>query len=101
MFAFARSRGLPLEEARTITVNTIVVMQIFYLFNVRHMHGTSLALADLRGTPAVLAGVGGVVLLQLVFTCAPFMAIPFGSAPSDSATDSCSSRSAVCHRRDR
>ncbi len=80
MFTYAVSRGLALEEARTITVNTIVVMEIFYLFNVRHMHGTSLTLADLRGTPAVLAGVGGVVLLQLVFTYAPFMAIPFGSA---------------------
>lgn len=77
MFAFALSRGLPLGAARTITVNTIVVMEIFYLFNVRYMHGTSLSLANLRCTPGVLAGVGDVVL----FTYAPFMAIAFGSAP--------------------
>lgn len=81
MFGWAISRGLSLEEARTMVVNTIVVMEIFYLFNVRYVHGTSLTIQGLFGTPAVLAGIGAVVLLQLAFTYAPFMAIPFGTAP--------------------
>ena len=31
-----RERGLSLEEARTVAVNTLVVMEIFYLFSVRY-----------------------------------------------------------------
>ena len=41
MFFWAEVRGLPHEEARTIVVNTIVVMEIFYLFSVRYLHTTS------------------------------------------------------------
>jgi len=36
MFAWSRSSGLSLEEARTAAVNTLVVMEIFYLFSVRY-----------------------------------------------------------------
>ena len=35
-------RGLSLAEARTVAVNTLVVMEIAYLFSVRYVHGTSL-----------------------------------------------------------
>ncbi len=81
MFAWAQSRGLPLELARTMVVNTIVVMEIFYLFSVRYTYGASLTIKGLFGTPAVLAGITAVVLLQVTFTYAPFMAIPFDTAP--------------------
>jgi hypothetical protein len=40
MFFWAEARGLPIETARTMVVNTIVVMEIFYLFSVRYVHGT-------------------------------------------------------------
>jgi magnesium-transporting ATPase (P-type) len=81
MFAWAVGRGLPLEVARTMVVNTIVVMEIFYLFSVRYTYGASLTLKGLFGTPAVLAGISAVILLQFTFTYAPFMAIPFDTAP--------------------
>jgi magnesium-transporting ATPase (P-type) len=73
MFAWARARGLAVEEARTIVVNTIVVMEIFYLFSVRYLGSTSLTWQGVLGTPAVLIGVGAVTLLQFVFTYAPVM----------------------------
>jgi magnesium-transporting ATPase (P-type) len=73
MYAWARSRGLAVEEARTIVVNTIVVMEIFYLFSVRYLGSTSLTWQGVLGTPAVLIGVGGVTLLQVAFTYAPVM----------------------------
>jgi magnesium-transporting ATPase (P-type) len=73
MFAWARARGLSIEEARTIVVNTIVVMEIFYLFSVRYLRSTSLTWQGVLGTPAVLIGVGGVTLLQFAFTYAPVM----------------------------
>ncbi|MDO8840331.1 MAG: cation-transporting P-type ATPase [Parvibaculum sp.] len=81
MFAWAIDRGLPNEVARTMVVNTIVVMEIFYLFSVRYVHGGSLTLRGLFGTPAVLAGVAAVIVLQLTFTYAPFMVLPFDTAP--------------------
>jgi magnesium-transporting ATPase (P-type) len=73
VFAWAEARGLSDETARTMVVNTVVVMEIFYLFAVRHLHGSSLTLRGVLGTPAVLLGVGSIVLLQLAFTYAPFM----------------------------
>src|SRR3546814_4035177 len=67
------ARGLSVEEARTIVVNTIVVMEIFYLFSVRYLRLTSLTWEGVLGTPAVLIGVALVVALQLAFTYLPFM----------------------------
>jgi magnesium-transporting ATPase (P-type) len=73
MFAWALARGLSVEEARTIVVNTIVVMEIFYLFSVRYLRLTSLSLEGVLGTPAVLIGVALVAALQFAFTYLPFM----------------------------
>lgn len=81
MLFWALDRGLPTEEARTLVVNTIVVMEIFYLFSVRYVHGTSLTWQGVLGTPAVLAGVGLVFLAQLGFTYIPFMNAAFESRP--------------------
>jgi magnesium-transporting ATPase (P-type) len=79
MFSWASKRGLAHEEARTLVVNTIVVMEIFYLFSVRYLHGTSLTWQGVLGTPAVLIGVGATVALQLAFTYAPVMQRLFGT----------------------
>ncbi|KUO57239.1 MAG: carbonate dehydratase [Alphaproteobacteria bacterium BRH_c36] len=73
MFAWAEARGQSHESARTIVVNTVVVMEIFYLFSVRFLHGTSATWQGVLGTPAVLVGVGGIIVLQLAFTYVPFM----------------------------
>ncbi len=81
MFFWAEARGLAIEEARTIVVNTIVVMEIFYLFSVRYLHATSLTWQGMLGTPAILIGVGVVVAAQFVFTYAPFMQGLFATRP--------------------
>jgi magnesium-transporting ATPase (P-type) len=73
MFFWAEARNLPIEEARTIVVNTIVVMEIFYLFSVRYLYQTSFTWTGLLGTPAVLIGVGAIAAAQLLFTYVPFM----------------------------
>ena len=73
MFEWAIRRGLPLEEARTIVVNTLVVLEIFYLFSVRFLHAPSLTWRGILGTRPVLIGVGAVVLAQLAFTYLPPM----------------------------
>ena len=81
IFSWAESNGASLEEARTLVVNTIVVMEIFYLFSVRYAHGTSLTLEGIVGTPAVLIGVGLTVLAQLAFTYLPWMQTLFETRP--------------------
>ncbi|RME67079.1 MAG: cation-transporting P-type ATPase [Alphaproteobacteria bacterium] len=73
MFYWAQARGLAIETARTLVVNTLVVMEIFYLFSVRYVHGTSLTWQGLLGTRAVLVGVGVVALGQCAFTYLPVM----------------------------
>jgi magnesium-transporting ATPase (P-type) len=73
IFAWAEARGLAHEEARTMVVNAIVVMEIFYLFSVRYLHGTSVTWQGMLGTPAVLIGVGAIVVLQFAFTYLPVM----------------------------
>lgn len=81
MFHWSESRGDAIELSRTLVVNTIVVMEIFYLFSVRYLHGTALTWRGLPGTPAVLAGVAVTVALQMVFTYAPPMHGIFASRP--------------------
>jgi magnesium-transporting ATPase (P-type) len=81
IFVWALSRELPLETARTMAVNAIVVMEIFYLFSVRYVHGTSLTWTGVLGTRAVLIGVGVVIVAQLAFTYLPPLQAIFGSRP--------------------
>lgn len=84
-YAWALDRGLSLEAARTVAVNAIVVMEIFYLFSVRYVHGTSLTLRGVLGTRAVLIGIAIVALAQLVFTYWSPMHVLFGSAALDAS----------------
>jgi magnesium-transporting ATPase (P-type) len=81
LFYLAEQRGLSLEEARTIAVNTLVVMEIFYLFSVRYVRGSSLSWTAVVGTPAVLAGVAAVTVAQLLFTYWPPMQRVFETRP--------------------
>jgi magnesium-transporting ATPase (P-type) len=81
IFFHALERGRDLEEARTLVVNALVVLEIFYLFNVRYLHMTSITLRGALGTPAVLAAIAAVVAAQLLFTYAPFMNDWFQSRP--------------------
>ena len=79
VFFHALGRGYEVEAARTLVVNAIVAMEVFYLFNVRYLHRTSFSLRGALGTPAVLLAVAVVVLAQTGFTYLPAMQALFGS----------------------
>ncbi|HET6604213.1 MAG TPA: HAD-IC family P-type ATPase [Xanthomonadaceae bacterium] len=79
MFHWAQVRQLPIEAARTMVVNTLVVLEIFYLFSVRYVHGASITWRGVLGTPAVLLGVATVTALQFAFTYVPIMQTLFGT----------------------
>ena len=80
-FALAQAQGASVEEARTVVVNTLVVLEIFYLFSVRYLKASSITWRGMLGTPAVLIAVAAVTVLQLMFTYAPFMASFFDTRP--------------------
>ncbi|MCB1500126.1 MAG: cation-transporting P-type ATPase [Bauldia sp.] len=73
MFFYATSRGYDVATARTIVVNTLVVLEAFYLFNVRYLHTTSFTLRGALGTPPVLIALGIVIAAQFAFTYLPVM----------------------------
>lgn len=88
IFDWATARGLSVEEARTLVVNTIVVLEVFYLFSVRYLHAPSLTWQGLLGTRPVLIGVGAVIVAQIAFTYLPLMQTVFDTravSPSDGA----------------
>src|SRR3546814_4267946 len=62
-----------------MVVNMFIVAEIFYLFNVRYLHTTSLTWRGAIGTPAVLIAITILVLGQALFTYAPFMHAIFRS----------------------
>jgi magnesium-transporting ATPase (P-type) len=80
-FYYALMRGMPIEVGHTLVVNVIVVLEIFYLFSVRYVHGTSLTLVGVMGTPPVLVGVISITLAQLAVTYLPFLNQIFGTRP--------------------
>ncbi|WFM72796.1 cation transporting ATPase C-terminal domain-containing protein [Halomonas sp. CKK8] len=83
IFRLALAEGASLEEARTYAVNTLVVMEIFYLFSVRFLRTPSLSWVHMVDSRAALIAVAVVAVLQLIFTYAPFMERFFDTRPVD------------------
>jgi magnesium-transporting ATPase (P-type) len=67
------------NTARTLAVNTLVAMEMFYLFAVRYLDSASITLRGVLGTPVVLLAVVSVVALQLLFTYLPWFNDTFGT----------------------
>jgi len=64
-----------------LVVNACVVFEVFYLFSVRYVHGTSLTLQGVLGTRAVRPDVAAVAAAQLLFTYLRFMNYIFHRTP--------------------
>ncbi len=79
MYQWMLAQGATVEAARTVAVNTLVCMEVFYLFSVRYLKAPSFTLQGVKGTPRVLVAVFSVFGLQLLFTYAPFMQSLFAS----------------------
>ncbi len=81
VFNWAIAQQLSVEYARTMAVNTLVAMEVWYLFSVRYMQGPSLSWQGIKGTQAVLIAVAIVFGLQLAFTYLPLLQQLFHSQP--------------------
>lgn len=71
IYAYAIDQGYSVELARTIALNTLVVMEIFHLFFIRNIYGTSLTWKAVRGTKMVWATVIGITAAQFAITYLP------------------------------
>jgi calcium-translocating P-type ATPase len=69
-----------LRDDQTIVVTTIVLFQVFYLLECRSLRHSILHVG-LWSNPWALAGIAGVLVLQVAFIYAPPMHDIFGSAP--------------------
>jgi len=81
LFRWAIEDGATLELARTLSVNTIVMCEIFYLFNVRRSGRAGREGSSLMALRPALVSSALVLLFQLAFTYLPAMQHLFGSAP--------------------
>ncbi|THD81512.1 HAD family hydrolase [Aliigemmobacter aestuarii] len=77
--AWAKAAGHGEALSRTMALNTLVVLEIFHLFYIRNLHGTSLKWAAVAGTPAIWISVGLVVAAQLAVTYVPALQAVFGT----------------------
>jgi magnesium-transporting ATPase (P-type) len=78
--AYATGKGYTPELARTMAVNLLVILEIFHLFFIRNIYGTSLTWKAVRGTRVVWACVIAVTTAQFVLTYLPPMQSVFGTA---------------------
>lgn len=73
VYSYAIARGYSLELARTIAFNTLVVMEIFHMFFIRNIYGTSLTWKAIRGTKVIWAVLFVITITQLAVTYLPFL----------------------------
>jgi len=79
IYAYAIDRGYAHELARTMALNTLVVLEIFHLFFIRNIYGTSLTWQGVKGTRIVWACVIAVTLAQFAITYLPPLQRTFGT----------------------
>ncbi len=80
LFEWALARGASDAEARTVTVNAFVMVELFYLFNCRSLT-KSMFQIGLFSNPWIVVGATTMLVLQLFYTYASPMNRLFHSAP--------------------
>ena len=79
LFMWEMSQGSSIEYARTVAVNTLIMFEIFYLFNSRYISNSILNWEGLSGNRYVLLAIGILIILQLCFTYLSPMQLLFGT----------------------
>jgi len=79
IFTYALDKGYPLALAQTMAMNTLVVLEIFHLFFIRNIHGTSLNWYAVRGTRVVWAVVIVITGAQFAVTYVPQLQAVLGT----------------------
>jgi len=80
LFLWEMERGVSIEHARTVAVNTLVIFEIFYLFNSRYITDTVFNWAGFTENRFVLMSIAVLIMFQLGFTYLAPMQTLFGTA---------------------
>jgi len=83
LFLWETEQGASIERARTVAVNTLVMFEIFYLFNSRYITAPVFNRTGLTGNRYVLMAIGVLIILQLGFTYLAPMQSLFGTVAID------------------
>lgn len=86
LFIWERSQGVDLDYARTVAVNTLVLFEIFYLFNSRYISASVLNIKGFFGNRYALMASGLLVLFQIAFTYLSPMQKLFGTVALNAFT---------------
>jgi len=86
LFLWERSLGTSIEQARTVTVNTLVMFEIFYVFNSRYLYRSILNWHGLFGNGLVWLAVLLLIAFQMAFTYWQPMQVLFGTVDIDADT---------------
>ncbi|MCC7273119.1 MAG: cation-transporting P-type ATPase [Alphaproteobacteria bacterium] len=81
IFSYAIDKDYPVTLAQTMAMNTLVVLEIFHLFFIRNIHGTSLTWDAVRGTKVVWAVVIAITAAQFAVTYLPPLQAILGTEP--------------------
>ncbi len=81
VFTYAIEKGYSLALAQTMAMNTLVVLEIFHLFFIRNIHGTSLTWDAVGGTKVVWAVVIAITAAQFAVTYLPPLQAVLGTEP--------------------
>ena len=79
LFLWEMERGVSIEHARTVAVNTLVMFEIFYLFNSRYITASVFNWKGLTGNRYVLLAIAILIIFQLGFTYLPAIQSLFGA----------------------
>lgn len=71
IYAYSINSGAEIEHAQTLAFNTLIFMEIFYLFYVRNMNTLIKSFIEVVNTPVVWLAVCVVVLAQAIVTYIP------------------------------
>ena len=68
LFLWQMEQGVSIEHARTVAVNTLVMFEIFYLFNSRYITAPVINWQGFTGNRYVLVAIAILIIFQLGFT---------------------------------
>ena len=83
LFSWYQVQGVSIEYARTVAVNTLVMFEIFYLFNSRYISDCVLTKEGILGNRYALFATAFLLLFQLAFTYTSPMQQLFGTIGLD------------------
>lgn len=86
LFIWEMERGMSIEYARTVAVNTLVIFEIFYLYNSRYIKNPVFNWAGLTGNRYVIIAIFVLMIFQLNFTYLESMQSLFGTVAIDVST---------------